>query len=79
MNEEEKIVILHCEDVRGRSILKYRVFQPEIQFSFNDEINVTGLSITIDDAEIYRETFEKTYHIGEDGGEITLNLAAWEA
>ncbi len=78
MNEEEKIVVLRCEDMRGRSILRYRVFQPEIKFNFNEEINVIGLSISLDDAEIYRETFEKTIHIGEGGGDIALNLSAWE-
>ncbi len=79
MNEEEKMVVLHCEDMKGRPVLRYRVFQTEVQFNFDEEIDVTGLSITLDDAEIYRETFEKTIHIGEGGGEISLNLGAWEA
>ncbi len=78
MNEEERIVILRCEDKRGRPVLRYRIFQAETKFNFDEEIKVVGLSINLDDVEIYRETFEKAYPIGEDGGEITLNLSALE-
>ena len=78
MNEEEKIVVLHCLDTKERPVHRYKVFASEVKFTFVEAMTVVGLSIQIDDTTIYEETFDTSYEVSSDGGDVTLNLTHLE-
>ena len=74
MEQENKLIVLHCKDERGRGMEKYKVFSTNATFHFEKGATVRRLSIIENDQELYREDLGDC-QVPEDGGNLIIDLS----
>jgi len=77
MEQESKLVVLHCQDTRGRDMEKYKVFGRSVTFNFERGAKINRLLIIEDDQELYREELGECY-VPEEGGNLVIDLSKVE-